>query len=165
MTEASSSAWSWVRSWLPSSSPILVRGRKSIFFVGFVTGLTISLGSLATALVLSDMRAQNRRKRRFQKKDIKNEEDSHHHRKRGRHIDIRSGQIVQGVEGLIGETPLMRIESLSDLTGCEILGKAEWLNPGGSPKDRVAKQILDDAEEEGLLHPHTGSCIFEGTVG
>ena len=59
----------------------------------------------------------------------------------------------------------MRIESLSKLTGCEILGKAEWLNPGGSPKDRVAKQILDDAEEEGLLHPGTGSCIFEGTVG
>ena len=66
-------------------------------------------------------------------------------------IDIRAGQIVKGVEGLIGETPLMRIESLSELTGCEILGKAEWLNPGGSPKDRVAKQILDDAEEEGLL--------------
>lgn len=163
---SSAAAWlSWARSWLPTSSPILVRGRKSIFFVGFVTGLTISLGSLATALVLSDIRAQ-RRRRRFQKKGIKDSDDSlHYYRKRGRHIDIRSGQIVQGVEGLIGETPLMRIESLSTLTGCEILGKAEWLNPGGSPKDRVAKQILDDAEDEGLLHPNTGSCIFEGTVG
>lgn len=59
----------------------------------------------------------------------------------------------------------MRINSLSDATGCEILGKAEFLNPAGSPKDRVALQILKDAEDEGLLYPHTGSCIFEGTVG
>lgn len=86
-------------------------------------------------------------------------------RRAGNIIDIRAGQVVRGVDGLIGNTPLMRIESLSELTGCEILGKAEFLNPGGSPKDRVAKQILDDAEDEGWLHPNTGSCIFEGTVG
>jgi len=47
----------------------------------------------------------------------------------------------------------------------EILGKAEFLNPGGSVKDRVALRMIEDAERQGLLHPHTGSMIFEGTVG
>ncbi|CAO1626481.1 unnamed protein product [Sympodiomycopsis kandeliae] len=73
--------------------------------------------------------------------------------------------VVAGVAGLIGNTPLMRIESLSEMTGCEILGKAEFLNPGGSPKDRVALQILLDAEKAGLIAPHQGDCVFEGTVG
>ncbi|KAG8863255.1 hypothetical protein FRB96_008746 [Tulasnella sp. 330] len=59
----------------------------------------------------------------------------------------------------------MRVNSLSDALGVEILGKAEWLNPGGSLKDRVALQIIEDAEQQGLLHPHSGSTIFEGTVG
>jgi cysteine synthase A len=54
---------------------------------------------------------------------------------------------------------------LSDALGVEILGKAEFLNPGGSVKDRVALRIIEDAERQGLLHPHTGSRIFEGTVG
>ncbi|KAK0550706.1 Cysteine synthase 2 [Tilletia horrida] len=86
-------------------------------------------------------------------------------RRSRKRIQIKSAEIVRGVEGLIGNTPLMRINSLSDATGCEILGKAEFLNPAGSPKDRVALQILNDAEAAGLLHPHTGSRIFEGTVG
>ncbi|PWN25917.1 pyridoxal phosphate-dependent enzyme, beta subunit, partial [Jaminaea rosea] len=73
--------------------------------------------------------------------------------------------VVRGVAGLIGNTPLMRIESLSELTGCEILGKAEYLNPAGSPKDRVALQILLDAESSNLLIPHSGDTVFEGTVG
>ncbi|KAF8840853.1 pyridoxal phosphate-dependent enzyme, beta subunit [Paxillus ammoniavirescens] len=59
----------------------------------------------------------------------------------------------------------MRINSLSDALGVEILGKAEFLNPGGSVKDRVALRMIEDAERQGLLHPHTGSRIFEGTVG
>ena len=59
----------------------------------------------------------------------------------------------------------MRINSLSELTGCEILGKAEFLNPGGSPKDRVALEIIKQAEERGELVPNVGSWIFEGTVG
>jgi cysteine synthase A len=167
--------WSRAGAWLPFSSSIIarfhIRGRKSVFFIGFVTGLTISLGSLATALILADVRAQRKRRRRFERRADRGQlqgdagSSSKGGKRRAGHIDIRSGQIVKGVEGLIGETPLMRIESLSELTGCEILGKAEWLNPGGSPKDRVAKRILDDAEEEGLLHPNNGSCIFEGTVG
>jgi len=60
---------------------------------------------------------------------------------------------------------LVRINSLSDALGVDILGKAEYLNPGGSVKDRVALRIIEDAESQGLLHPHTGSVLFEGTVG
>ncbi len=65
----------------------------------------------------------------------------------------------------IGNTPLIRINSLSSLTGVNILGKAEFLNPGGSIKDRVALRILTDAEQSGLLYPNTGSMVFEGSVG
>ncbi|MES2857179.1 MAG: cysteine synthase A [Bdellovibrionota bacterium] len=64
---------------------------------------------------------------------------------------------------LVGNTPLVYIESLSKLTGCKIFGKAEFLNPGGSVKDRAAKGIILDAEKRGLLRP--GSTIVEGTAG
>lgn len=64
---------------------------------------------------------------------------------------------------LVGNTPLIRIESLSRLTGCNIFGKAEFLNPGGSVKDRAAKGIIADAERRGLLKP--GGVIVEGTAG
>ncbi|KAG9090471.1 hypothetical protein FS749_000511 [Ceratobasidium sp. UAMH 11750] len=82
-----------------------------------------------------------------------------------RPIELRSDEIVSGVVGLIGNTPLVRINSLSDALGVEILGKAEFLNPGGSVKDRVALKIIQDAEMQGLIHPFSGSRIFEGTVG
>ncbi|KAL5507563.1 CYS12 [Sanghuangporus vaninii] len=82
-----------------------------------------------------------------------------------RPIEVRTDEIVYGISGLIGNTHLVRISSLSDALGVEILGKAEFLNPGGSVKDRVALKIIEDAESDGLLHPHTGSRIFEGTVG
>ncbi|EDN06196.1 cysteine synthase 2 [Histoplasma mississippiense (nom. inval.)] len=74
--------------------------------------------------------------------------------------------IVDGIEGCIGNTPLFRIKSLSEATGCEILAKAEFLNgAGGSPKDRVALNVIQVAEEKGLLHPYSGDAIYEGTVG
>ncbi|TFK85808.1 PALP-domain-containing protein [Polyporus arcularius HHB13444] len=82
-----------------------------------------------------------------------------------RPIELRSDEVVDGVTGLIGNTPLVRIQSLSNALGVDILGKAEFMNPGGSVKDRVALRMIADAEEQGLLHPHTGSRIFEGTVG
>jgi cysteine synthase A len=63
----------------------------------------------------------------------------------------------------IGNTPLIRLNRVSELTGCEILGKAEFLNPGGSVKDRAAWGIIKDAEEKGLLRP--GGVIVEGTAG
>ncbi|KAK9462794.1 tryptophan synthase beta subunit-like PLP-dependent enzyme [Lipomyces oligophaga] len=73
--------------------------------------------------------------------------------------------IKRGVEGLIGETPLILIKSLSAETGCTILAKVEMLNPGGSAKDRVALAIVEQAEKEGLIHPHSGDVIYEGTSG
>ena len=64
---------------------------------------------------------------------------------------------------LIGNTPLIRLNALSDMTGCEILGKAEFMNPGGSVKDRAAKAIIEAAEASGELKP--GGLIVEGTAG
>ena len=63
----------------------------------------------------------------------------------------------------IGNTPLIRLNRLSDATGCEILGKAEFMNPGGSVKDRAALGIVRDAERRGQLKP--GGIIVEGTAG
>jgi cysteine synthase A len=67
------------------------------------------------------------------------------------------------VDRHVGHTPLIRLRRLSDLTGCEILAKAEFMNPGGSVKDRAALGIIRDAEEKGLLEP--GGTIVEGTAG
>jgi cysteine synthase A len=71
--------------------------------------------------------------------------------------------IKQGFVGTVGNTPLIRLNSFSEETGCEILGKAEFLNPGGSVKDRAALYIIKDAEERGVLHP--GGTVVEGTAG
>jgi cysteine synthase A len=71
--------------------------------------------------------------------------------------------IKDGFVGTIGNTPLIRLNSFSEETGCEILGKAEFLNPGGSVKDRAALYIIQQAEAEGLLKP--GGTVVEGTAG
>jgi cysteine synthase A len=63
----------------------------------------------------------------------------------------------------VGNTPLIRLRRASELTGCTILGKAEFLNPGGSVKDRTAKFMVLDAERRGVLEP--GGLIVEGTAG
>jgi len=73
-------------------------------------------------------------------------------------MDIRDGFI-----GTIGNTPLIRLRGASEATGCTILGKAEFLNPGGSVKDRAALYIIKDAEERGTIRP--GGVIVEGTAG
>jgi cysteine synthase len=73
-------------------------------------------------------------------------------------MDIRDGFI-----GSIGDTPLIKLRRASAETGCNILGKAEFLNPGGSVKDRAALAIVRDAEERGVLRP--GGVIVEGTAG
>jgi len=73
-------------------------------------------------------------------------------------MDIRAG-----FAATVGNTPLIRLDSFSRETGCEILGKAEFMNPGGSVKDRAALGILLDAEREGRLKP--GGTIVEGTAG
>src|SRR2546430_7357481 len=69
----------------------------------------------------------------------------------------------QGVDRYVGNTPLIRLRHVSELTGCEILGKAEFMNPGGSVKDRAALGIIEDAEARGVLEP--GATIVEGTAG
>jgi cysteine synthase A len=71
--------------------------------------------------------------------------------------------IHASVLSAIGNTPLIRLNSASDATGCEILGKAEFLNPGQSVKDRAALYIIRDAEKRGVLRP--GGTIVEGTAG
>src|SRR5499426_782997 len=71
--------------------------------------------------------------------------------------------IYSGIDGYVGNTPLVRLRRLSEMTGCEILGKAEFMNPGGSVKDRAALGIIQDAEQRGLLAP--GATIVEGTAG
>lgn len=73
-------------------------------------------------------------------------------------MDIKDGFI-----GAIGNTPLIKLKRASEDTGCTILGKAEFLNPSGSVKDRAALYIIRDAEEKGLLKP--GGTIVEGTAG
>ncbi len=73
-------------------------------------------------------------------------------------MDTRNGFVET-----IGNTPLIRLNKISDETGCEILGKAEFLNPGGSVKDRAALAIVRDAEQKGELRP--GGVVVEGTAG
>ena len=72
-------------------------------------------------------------------------------------------EIRDGFTGSVGNTPLIRLGTLSRETGCEILGKAEFLNPGGSVKDRAALYIIRDAEQRGALQP--GGTVVEGTAG
>lgn len=73
-------------------------------------------------------------------------------------MDVRNG-IVE----TIGNTPLIRLNAASEATGCEILGKAEFLNPGQSVKDRPARQMILEAEKRGELKP--GGLVVEGTAG
>jgi len=72
-------------------------------------------------------------------------------------------QVKQDVIAAIGNTPLIRLKAASEATGCEILGKAEFLNPGQSVKDRAALFIIQDAIARGVLRP--GGTIVEGTAG
>ncbi len=72
-------------------------------------------------------------------------------------------RIAQDLADAVGKTPLIRLKAASEATGCEIFGKAEFLNPGQSVKDRAALYIIKDAVAKGLLKP--GGTIVEGTAG
>ena len=72
-------------------------------------------------------------------------------------------EIMPDILAAIGNTPLIRLRGPSERTGCEILGKAEFMNPGQSVKDRAALFIIKDAMERGLLKP--GGTIVDGTAG
>jgi len=79
------------------------------------------------------------------------------------HELVLENDIRDGFAETVGNTPLIRLRGPSERTGCEILGKAEFLNPGGSVKDRAALWIVKDAEERGVLQP--GGVVVEGTAG
>ncbi len=72
-------------------------------------------------------------------------------------------QVCDGIVGAIGNTPLIRLKRASEATGCAVLGKAEFMNPGQSVKDRAALFIIQDAVRKGTLRP--GGVIVEGTAG
>lgn len=74
-----------------------------------------------------------------------------------------TSRAVDGFTGAVGNTPLIRLKKLSEKTGCNIVGKGEFQNPGGSVKDRAALGVVRDAEERGLLKP--GGTVVEGTAG
>jgi cysteine synthase A len=76
---------------------------------------------------------------------------------------IPTAGITRGLLGAIGNTPLIRLERASAATGCDILGKAEFMNPGGSVKDRAGLAIIQAAIADGTLKP--GGTIVEGTAG
>ncbi|MBV1798960.1 cysteine synthase A [Siccirubricoccus sp. G192] len=76
-----------------------------------------------------------------------------------------STHVVDGFAGAVGNTPLIRLRRASEATGCEILGKAEFMNPGGSVKDRAALGIIEDAERRGQLIPGEPGMVVEGTAG
>ncbi|KAJ7028507.1 PALP-domain-containing protein [Mycena alexandri] len=132
--------------------PRLPRGARPLV-LGIVLGISLSISSSAVVQYF-----ERRRRRIALSQSQASEIES-------RPIELRSDEILNGIVGVIGNTPLVRIPSLSDALGVEILAKAEYLNPGGSVKDRVAVRMIDDAERQGLLHPRTGSRIFEGTSG
>jgi|SRR2546423_2246004 len=111
----------------------------------FVAGILVTMG-LVRASLLPSMTNHNSKEQRS---------------------SLRKGDKPRvGIESTIGKTPLFVIKSLSEITGCTIMAKAEFMNgAGGSPKDRVALSIIQSAEEAGLLNPHSGDTIYEGTVG
>jgi cysteine synthase A len=76
---------------------------------------------------------------------------------------METAAIADGLVGAIGNTPLIRLQRASAATGCEILGKAEFMNPGGSVKDRAGLAIIEAAERDGTLKP--GGTVVEGTAG
>ncbi|KAJ3021724.1 Cysteine synthase 1 [Thoreauomyces humboldtii] len=71
--------------------------------------------------------------------------------------------VVRALVGAVGNTPLIRLNKVSEETGCDIMGKAEWMNPGGSVKDRAALYVVEHAEKQGLIKP--GGTVVEGTAG
>src|SRR5579871_2012192 len=75
----------------------------------------------------------------------------------------RDARATMGIDRYVGNTPLVRLRRLSELTGCDILAKVEFMNPGGSVKDRAALSIIAEAEAAGKLKP--GATIIEGTAG
>jgi cysteine synthase A len=77
---------------------------------------------------------------------------------------LLSPVVSNGISGLVGNTPIIKLENLSRMVGCSVYAKMEYLSPGGCSKDRLALSILENAEQEGLIVPGQ-SVIYEATTG
>ncbi len=78
---------------------------------------------------------------------------------------LHKRKLLSSYEQLIGNTPMIRLGSLSEITGCEILAKVEFLNPGGTGKDRIAMNMIREAEISGKLGQEGINTVFEGSSG
>ncbi|KAI8055066.1 tryptophan synthase beta subunit-like PLP-dependent enzyme [Syncephalis plumigaleata] len=183
----------WVDSLQPSNVKSLSQADWHKILLGIVVGVAATelLGYLATNLWSA---GRKKKKTVAQGRSLASRHSSdslksrNKHREQSRTTGRQYGQIANGVAGLIGNTPLLRLNALSTETGCEILASSLYLNPGGSPKDRVALYIIQKAEKDGLLgppqqqqqeegegegdsatldedRPIRRSTVFEGTVG
>ncbi|KAJ3156372.1 hypothetical protein HDU89_004154 [Geranomyces variabilis] len=146
---------------------------KTSLAFGFLIGASLSAASAVIFLLATTSASSSRRRRHpvrrqssrlVRRRSTSPRKASNKHAGNSNDYDADE-EIRDGVAGLIGSTPLFRINSLSEATGCEILAKAEFMNVGGSTKDRVALGIIDEAEAAGHIVPHRGDTIFEGTVG
>ncbi|KAJ3142106.1 hypothetical protein HDU90_004379 [Geranomyces variabilis] len=146
---------------------------KTSLAFGFLIGASLSAASAVIFLLATTSASNSRRRRhpvRRQSSRLVRRRSTSPRKAQNKHAGNSHDydadeEIRDGVAGLIGNTPLFRINSLSEATGCEILAKAEFMNVGGSTKDRVALGIIDEAEAAGHIVPHRGDTIFEGTVG
>lgn len=96
------------------------------------------------------------------------EDDNYpHHHVKSNYALNRAIQIQDSILDVVGQTPMVRLNNLAKLYGikCELLVKCEYFNPGGSVKDRIALRMVEDAEREGRLIPHSGYTIIEPTSG
>ncbi|PHH67028.1 hypothetical protein CDD81_4423 [Ophiocordyceps australis] len=154
---------------MASTTMSLSRHPRAYLVAAFVAGALVTLG-------LKDLYPDL--ERRFQRRHDGNDGDNNtNSNKQLRHrssffwgVTLEDHDadepVADGIQGCIGNTPLLRIDSLSAATGRTILAKAEFLNgAGGSPKDRVALAMITEAERAGLLVPHRGDTVYEGTVG
>ncbi|ORY55501.1 cysteine synthase-like protein [Pseudomassariella vexata] len=147
--------------------------------IAFIAGIFVTLGFKDFYPDLERRYQQNRRNNKRTRKPTTSDSDMRRRSSlfwgpvqledREKKLELQlppSAGVVEGIEGCIGNTPLVEIKSLSDATGRTILAKVEFLNgAGNSPKDRVALNMIQVAEEDGLLSPGRGDTIYEGTVG
>ena len=118
--------------------------------IGLILGIAIAT---SVSLLFSPIQARQ----------TSNDNISHPHSRKTNVKKWTPPQICNGLAGTIGNTPLIYLKTLSEATGCTILGKAEFLNPGGSSKDRIAREIVLGARQSGKLPK--GGTIIEGTSG
>jgi cysteine synthase A len=122
-------------------------------------GATLGAALVATIALLF----QNSSHNQSSSSTISTSTFEHPHSRQSKVSRWQPPQIVGGFAGCVGNTPLIYLRTLSEATGCTILGKAEFLNPGGSSKDRIAREIISKAQESGSLPK--GGTVIEGSSG